>query len=206
MSGSISALSRFALQEAIRQASTWPEDVSVSVNLSAHDLENDLIVNDIQNYLVRQNLAPSRLVLEITESAILSNPVTATEILFRLRKAGIKTALDDFGTGYANFSYLVDIPFDKLKIDRSVTLRIMEEPRSGILLSGLSEMANRLDMIITVEGVETQEQLEAVSTSGNIDEIQGWIFGRPIPAKDISELLAAQHSQSALSLAATSVA
>ena len=187
--GCISDLTTFVLHQALHNATDWPDDVGVSVNLSALDLHNDKVIREVALALESSALDASRLTLEITESAILSDPVKATNALYGLRQRGVKVALDDFGTGYANFCYLIDIPFDKLKIDRSVTAQIVSEKRSRVLLYGLAEIASRLDMVVTVEGVETQEQLDAVMECHNVNEIQGWIFGIPLPATAIAELL-----------------
>ena len=102
----------------------------------------------------------------------------------------MKIALDDFGSGYANFGYLVDIPFDKLKIDRSVNMRILDAERSRVVMAGLGETARCLGMTVTVEGIETREQLEAVLACANIDEVQGWVFSKALPAADFASLLA----------------
>lgn len=192
--GHIFKLTSFVLWEALRQASTWPRDVGVSVNLSALDLQNEAIMDEVERALAHFEFDPRRLTLEITESAILSDPLKATAMLFVLRKKGVKVALDDFGTGYANFSYLVDIRFDKLKIDRSLTLRVIEEERSRTLVAGVAEMAKKLDMLVTVEGIEKYDQLEVLLDCGNIDEAQGWMFGYPLPARAIAALLASGHA------------
>ena len=99
----------------------------------------------------------------------------------------------DFGSGYANFGYLVDIHFDKMKIDRSITARILTDERSRILLNSLCDLAKKFDMLVTIEGVETISQLESVVGCCNVDEIQGWVFGIPQPADKIGMLLTSQH-------------
>lgn len=192
--GYIFKLTRFVLWEALRQASGWPDDVGVSVNLSALDLRNEAIMDEVERAVSAFEFDPRRLTLEITESAILSDPVKATAMLFALRRKGVKVALDDFGTGYANFSYLVDIHFDKLKIDRSLTLRVIEDERSRTLVIGVAELAKKLDMLVTVEGIEKYKQIEVLLDCANIDEAQGWIFGYPLSSAAIVDLLNARHS------------
>jgi len=196
--GCIKQLTRFVIWESLRQGAEWPAGIGVSVNLSALDLQTDAMMAEVEAALAAYGFDPCRLTLEITESAILSDPAKATAMLFALRQRGVKIALDDFGTGYANFSYLVDIPFDKLKIDRSLTLRVIEEERSRTLVAGVCEIAKRMAMTVTVEGIEKYDQLEALLSCGNVDEVQGWIFGYPLPGAAVTDLLRAQHASEEL--------
>ena len=194
--GCVSKITRFVIWEAVAQCAQWPGSVGVAVNLSAVDLTDGNVVEEVSKALRHFRLDPKRLTLEVTETAILKEPIKATEILQDLRDRGTKIALDDFGSGYANFSYLADIPFNKLKIDRSITQRILNDERTQRLVSGLGSIAEDLNMVMTVEGVETQEQLEAILRCRNVNEIQGWIFGRPLPEADIRTLLETHSNRS----------
>lgn len=197
--GCISGITRYVVREAIRQCSTWPEHIGVSINLSAVDLVNPLLIQEIEGEIRAAQIDPHRLIFEVTETAILDSPLEAAAVLGAFRKLGIRIALDDFGTGYANFSYLVDIPFDKMKIDRSITVRIIDEDRTRILLGGLGAIAKNLNMQVTVEGVETQAQIDAILESPDIDELQGYYLSMPLPKREIRTLLEKQTPDSTLS-------
>ena len=191
--GCISLITKYVIWESIRQCTSWPQGIGVSINLSPIDLRNDDLANEVSKAIEHYKFDPQRLILEVTETAIMDNPQNSISVLDDLRKKGVCIALDDFGSGYANFSYLVDIHFDKLKIDRSITARILTDDRSRILLNSLCDLAKKFDMLVTIEGVENISQLESIVGCGNVDEIQGWVFGVPQPADKISLLLASQH-------------
>jgi EAL domain-containing protein (putative c-di-GMP-specific phosphodiesterase class I) len=134
-------------------------------------------------------LAPNRLELEITENVLLQNSQATRDTLFELRALGVRIALDDFGTGYSSLSYLLSFPFDKIKIDRSFIEDIVRSSRSQKIVKAVVAMATDLDMETTAEGIETEEQLAAVCKAG-CSEVQGYLLGRPQPARDIDKLVA----------------
>jgi EAL domain-containing protein (putative c-di-GMP-specific phosphodiesterase class I) len=139
--------------------------------------------------LRESGLAPQRLEIEVTETAVIEEREIATSILNRLAKQGIGIALDDFGTGYSSLSYLQALPFTKLKIDRSFVADIATNERSLKLLSNVAQLGKDIDLTVTVEGVETEEQRALIAEHTMVDQLQGFLFGIPLSRRDISELI-----------------
>lgn len=183
--GVISRITRFVLEQACSDCNSWEDRVGVSVNLSAIDLKNQDLVNDITGALEKSGLQPRRLEVEVTESAIISDQYQASLVLERLKSAGINIALDDFGTGYSSLSYLNSLPLTKIKIDRSFVQDITQDRRSLMLLRGVTQLSHELGLGVTVEGVETEEQLALVRVAAGADLVQGFLMGRPMPAENI---------------------
>jgi len=179
--GIISELTRCVIDRAVQDAANWPGNLQVSVNLSAHDLNDRSIISVIADALDRANLAPGRLQLEITESGLMNDLKTAREILTELRSMGMSIAIDDFGTGYSSLSYLDMLPLNKVKIDRSFVRDLTKDPKKLKLLRGVVNLSRELGLEVVVEGVETQDQLEMISDNNCADIIQGYIFGTPMP-------------------------
>ena len=186
--GIISELTRCVIDRAVQDSVNWPENLFVSVNLSAHDLNDRTIISVIADALDRSNLAPERLQLEITESGLMNDLKTAREILTELRSMGMSIAIDDFGTGYSSLSYLDMLPLNKVKIDRSFVRDLTKDPKKLKLLRGVVHLARELGLEVVVEGVETQDQLAMISENNCADIIQGYIFGTPMPHGSFIEL------------------
>jgi EAL domain-containing protein (putative c-di-GMP-specific phosphodiesterase class I) len=125
----------------------------------------------------------------VTESAFVEDANTARDVLNELRALGVTIAIDDFGTGYSNLSYLNSLPVTKVKVDRSFVRDITASPKNFKLLSGIVHLASEMELEVTVEGVETEEQLRLVCATGHVDLIQGFIFGKPLPQTAIPELM-----------------
>ncbi len=179
-SGLITLMGTWALQTACHAAASWPKDVGVSVNLSAKQFRRDLdLVSIVRSCLQSSGIDPNRLTLEITESILIDDSGLVIETLERLRSMGVRTALDDFGTGYSSLSYLEKLPLDKIKIDRSFTTTIDTSERSASMMRGIIGIARDLSLEVIVEGIETEEQLTALSVFG-IDGVQGYVFARPM--------------------------
>jgi diguanylate cyclase (GGDEF)-like protein len=187
--GLIAALGEFALREACTTAARWPEHLRIAVNLSPAQFAASGLVKAVSDALANSGLAPNRLELEITETVLLQNSQATRDTLFELRALGVRIALDDFGTGYSSLSYLLSFPFDKIKIDRSFIEDIVANSRSQKIVKAVVAMASDLDMETTAEGIETDEQLAAVCKAG-CTEIQGYLLGRPQPARDVDKLVA----------------
>jgi EAL domain-containing protein (putative c-di-GMP-specific phosphodiesterase class I) len=184
-SGLIHELGRWILREACRTAVAWPASrtggrAAISVNLAAGQLLQPGFVADVSDILAETGLAPERLFLEVTESALVDLE-PASVALHALRALGIRLALDDFGTGYSALSYLAELPFDILKIDRGFIATIGEGPRVDALLEGIVGLCRALDLTIVAEGVETEFQLARIRELG-LDVAQGFLFARPMPA------------------------
>lgn len=187
--GLISEISRWVLATATAECRNWPEEVSVSVNISARDFRNADVAAMVKTALSGSGLAPHRLEIEVTETAVIEERAAATKILAKLAKQGIGIALDDFGTGYSSLSYLQALPFTKLKIDRSFVMDIAENPRSLKLLSNVAQLGKDINLTVTAEGVETEEQLNLIAEHSKVDQIQGYLFGVPLPRREVAELI-----------------
>ena len=188
--GLISEISRWVLASACAECRHWPEDVSVSVNISARDFRHADVIAMVRAALADSGLAPHRLEIEVTETALIEEQEAATAILSELANQGVGVALDDFGTGYSSLSYLQALPFTKLKIDRSFVVDIVDNPRALKLLANVAQLGKDINLTVTAEGVETEEQLAAISAATRVDQIQGYLFGIPLPRREVSELIA----------------
>jgi len=145
--------------------------------------------------LVREVLAdtktdPARLVLEVTESLLIDDPLTAKARLEDLRRLGVQLALDDFGAGYSSLSYLQQLPFDKLKIDRGFVAALDQSANTGVIIQAIVTLGRALGMSVLIEGVETEEQRVLLRLAG-CNEMQGFLFAKPGVAEQVDRMLAA---------------
>ena len=200
--GIISEISRWVLATASAECRNWPEEVSVSVNISARDFRNADVAAMVKGALSSSGLAPDRLEIEVTETALIEERTAATKILQKLARQGIGIALDDFGTGYSSLSYLQALPFTKLKIDRSFVMDIVDNPRSLKLLSNVAQLGKDINLTVTAEGVETEEQLNLIAEHSKVDQIQGYLFGVPLPRREVAELIDRMAARSSVELLA----
>jgi diguanylate cyclase (GGDEF)-like protein len=187
--GLITDISRWVLKSATAECRNWPDDVSVSINISARDFRSGDIPAMVAEALSASGLEPHRLELEVTETALIEERGAATSILSELARKGIGIALDDFGTGYSSLSYLQALPFTKLKIDRSFVMDITSNPRSLTLLSNVAQLGKDINLVVVAEGVETEEQLALITAHTRVDQIQGYLFGVPLPRREVAELI-----------------
>jgi EAL domain-containing protein (putative c-di-GMP-specific phosphodiesterase class I) len=174
------------LRRACEDASRWPSGMKVAVNVSPIQFRDTGLVQAVRNALTASGLPAQRLELEITESVLLANNSTTLTTLHELRALGVRIALDDFGTGYSSLSYLRSFPFDKIKIDRSFVRDLSAAEGSKMIVRAIINLSKNLGMVTTAEGVETNEQLELVRSEG-CDEVQGYLFGRPMPVDALPE-------------------
>jgi diguanylate cyclase (GGDEF)-like protein/PAS domain S-box-containing protein len=193
-SGSISAIGRWVLQEACATLKEWtdaePEaaPLTVAVNLSVAQLQDRGLVQDVKDALERSGLGPERLHLEVTESVLSTDPESAARALAQLRDLGVWLVIDDFGTGNSSLTALQRFPFRVLKIDRSFVDGIGIRPDDETIVSATLALAHGLGLTVVAEGVETSEQAEFL-TEGGCEELQGFFFGRPVPATVMQPLL-----------------
>ncbi|MEX0852950.1 MAG: EAL domain-containing protein [Bauldia sp.] len=187
--GLIVELGNWVLHEACRACATWPEDVRVAVNLSANQFRRGDIAGTIKEALHAAGLEPGRLEIEITESVLLQDTRATRQILRELKDYGVRISLDDFGTGYSSLSYLHSLPLNKVKIDRSFLEGLEDGERSLVLLRGVAKLSAELGLAVTVEGIETAEQLALVAAESCVTEAQGFLFSMAIPAADLEILL-----------------
>jgi len=186
--GLINEIGEWVMRTACATAATWPEHISVAVNLSPIQFKSHALPTIVRMVLADTRLDPERLELEITEGVFLSNDDHVHDMIGALKAIGVKLALDDFGTGYSSLSYLQRVPFDKIKVDRSfVTGATDPASRNAALIRAMVGLASDLKMQTTAEGVETQEELALVRELG-CSLVQGYIFGKPMPPEEALEL------------------
>jgi len=186
--GLIVDIGRWVLRRACSDAAEWPEDIKVAVNVSATQFSSSDLTRDVGEALATASLSPLRLELEITESVLMENLGEVLPILHALKERGIRISMDDFGTGYSSLSYLSSFPFDKIKIDKSFVNDIVDNKEAHAIMHAIILLGDALGMRVTVEGVETAEQL-ALLECEECDEIQGYHISRPRPALDVPHLL-----------------
>jgi len=184
-SGKARQLTLHLFRQAIEQAATWPQHLFVSFNLSGSGLCSAGFEHVLPEILEEHDFAPERLVLEVTETALLADPQAAWEVLHKLQQCGIRIALDDFGAGYASIGYLRDTKLDAVKLDGSLIKDITTDARSRNLLMGVLQLCRSIGVSVTAEQVETQGQLAALQAFP-IDNVQGFYLGRPAPAEALT--------------------
>jgi diguanylate cyclase (GGDEF)-like protein len=172
------------LRRACEACASWPDGVSVSVNLSPSQFRSGNIEAIVDRVLKATDLRPDRLDIEITESTLLDDRSDARRTLDALRGRGCRISLDDFGTGYSSLSYLLSFPLDRVKIDRSFTMGLGIQERASILVESVAAMSRRLGMTVLIEGVETERQMRIIEQLGTIAEVQGFLFSPPIARPD----------------------
>jgi diguanylate cyclase (GGDEF)-like protein len=186
--GLIHRLGDQLLRTACRDATNWPADFTLSFNLSPLQLRDPMLGMRVLGILAETGFPPDRLELEITESAIVGDPLLAQQLIDELRKACVRIALDDFGTGYATLSQLLAFRFDKIKIDRSFINKLGAGAGSEAIVRAIIGLAKGLGLKITAEGIETAAQLADLKCNG-CSEGQGYLFGKAMPASKIPALL-----------------
>lgn len=188
-SGLVADLDRWTLRAALAQLAAWahvvPDGVPISVNVSARTLRQADYLDFVVAELERQGVQPNRLVLEITETALLTDLDAVSGQLERLRQSGVSVAIDDFGTGYTSIAQLRALPIDELKIDMSF-VREIEASDNAELVRMIADMARHLQIRTVAEGVETLRQHQVLEALG-CDFVQGYLFSRPVPAEEFAE-------------------
>lgn len=181
-------LGEWVLTEALTAASTWPNSVGISVNVSPVQFRSQSLALRVLNALAVSGVLPQRLELEITEAVLIGDDKAALLALHDLRQAGVRIALDDFGTGYSSLSYLQRFPFDKIKIDKTFIGKLDDPDGSAHIVRAIIDIATAQHMTTTAEGVETEQQRAALQRLG-CTEMQGYLYSRALPASDIQVLL-----------------
>jgi diguanylate cyclase (GGDEF)-like protein/PAS domain S-box-containing protein len=186
-SGLIDQIGEWVLREACREAASWRKPLQVAINLSPVQLRQTELVPLVHSVLIETGLAPDRLLLEITEGALMDDYSRAVSILRRLKALGVRIAMDDFGTGYSSLSYLQSFPFDKIKIDQTFIANLDRNAQSAAIVRSVLGLGRSLDLTTVAEGVETQAQLAILRNEG-CDEMQGYLIGRPQPICEYAEI------------------
>jgi diguanylate cyclase (GGDEF)-like protein len=192
VSGMITDVGRWVLEEACRQGARWHAlgyQLDVSVNVSARQLETDCLIDDVANALESSGFDAHSLIVEITETAIMKNMAAVVPRLSALKATGIRVAIDDFGTGYSSLAYLQQFPVDTLKIDRSFISAMADSPESAALIHTLVQLGKALGLETLAEGIEESAQYSQLERE-NCDSGQGYIFARPLEADAVLEFLA----------------
>jgi EAL domain-containing protein (putative c-di-GMP-specific phosphodiesterase class I) len=186
-SGLIDQIGEWVLREACREAASWRKPLQIAINLSPVQLRQGNLVPLVHSVLLETGLAPDRLVIEITEGALMDDYSRAVSILRRLKSLGVRIAMDDFGTGYSSLSYLQSFPFDKIKIDQTFIANLERNTQSAAIVRAVLGLGRSLDLTTVAEGVETQAQLAILQSEG-CDEMQGYLIGRPQPIAEYAEI------------------
>jgi diguanylate cyclase (GGDEF)-like protein/PAS domain S-box-containing protein len=187
--GLIAPIGEWLIRQACRDAAAWPEPLKLAVNLSAGQLKSHALIPCVQAALDSSGLAPARLEIEITESALIADTEATLLTLRRLKDLGVSVSMDDFGTGYSSLSYLRRFPFDKIKIDRSFVKDLGQRPDAIAIVRAVTGLCSGLGMQATAEGVESEEQL-AVLAGERCTEVQGYLFSEARPAEAVAEIVA----------------
>lgn len=190
--GLIVPVGRWVIEQVCRQIAEWQQGpigpVEVSVNVSGHQLiEGDLIA-DIARLLKQNQVEPHWLEVELTEGSLMENTQHTIASLQRLHTMGVKISIDDFGTGYSSLAYLRRFPIDTLKIDIAFIREVTSNPQDAAITRTIIELAHSLNLRVVAEGVETQAQLAFLKEAG-CDQIQGYLFSRPLPVETLERLL-----------------
>jgi EAL domain-containing protein (putative c-di-GMP-specific phosphodiesterase class I) len=194
-SGLMPTIGEWVIYEACKAAATWPDPISVALNISPKQITSPALPNIVSEALSRFKVAANRIELEVTEGVFLGDNGSTLDVLKRLRGLGVGIALDDFGTGYSSIGYLNKAVFHKLKIDGSFVREAGSRPENVAIIQSIVQLAKSFRMSITAEGVETAEDFERMRDLG-CDTIQGYLFGRPLPydrANDMVVGLAAKR-------------
>lgn len=186
--GLISDIGAWVLRTACAEAVNWPKEVKVSVNVSTVQFREGDLVAVVREALDASGLAPERLELEITETAMIENQEATVAILHELRALGISIAMDDFGTGYSSLSFLQSFPFTRIKIDQSFVRDLGQSPQATAIVRAVTGLCKGLGVAATAEGVETEEQQELLRLE-HCTSIQGYYISRPQPAHLLPQLL-----------------
>jgi diguanylate cyclase (GGDEF)-like protein/PAS domain S-box-containing protein len=195
--GLIVAIGTWVIDEACRQQQTWEARFGawgrVAVNVSARQFRSGKLQDIVGDALARYSISAGSIELELTESMLMDDPLQTIEILHALKGLGVDLSLDDFGTGYSSFGYLSRFPIDVLKIDQSFVRDITTDPESGLIAVSIVELAHRMKLKVVAEGIETVVQRDYLRGC-HCDEMQGYLFSRPLPAADFEDLLLRQIS------------
>jgi predicted signal transduction protein with EAL and GGDEF domain len=189
--GLIRPLTSYVLEHAAAQCADWRRaghELTVAVNLSARNLHDLLLPDEIEHVLDRWSLPPSAFDLEITESAIMADPVRAFGVAARLRELGVGLSIDDFGTGYSSLSYLKQFPISEIKIDKSFVIDMTDNDEDAAIVRSTIGLARNLGLDVVAEGVETESVRDLLTDLG-CDFAQGFLLCVPLPAPDLTRWL-----------------
>ena len=188
----INSVGAWVLRQACSSCAAWRREgrrLTVSVNVSMRQLEDDSLIADIEAALHHSGLNPESLLIEITETALMRDAWLAIERLHRVKDLGVRIAIDDFGTGYSSLAYLRQFPVDALKIDRTFIATMRESTEAAALTHALVTLGNTLGLETVAEGIERSDQLQVLQQN-QCDSGQGFLFSAPIEADAVGQFLA----------------
>jgi EAL domain-containing protein (putative c-di-GMP-specific phosphodiesterase class I) len=194
-SGLIVPMGEWILREACREAASWPQQLTIAVNISPVQFRQGDLPRLVHSILLETGLAPARLELEITEGVLIDDFSRAISILRKLKSLGVQIAMDDFGSGYSSLSYLHSFSFDKIKIDRGFIGDLEHNRHSMAIVRAIIALGHSLAVPVLAEGVESEAQRLFLMQEG-CDEVQGYLTGRPLPIGDYCELVGRQKTTS----------
>ena len=191
--GLIDSIGQWVLEQACGQLAAWRDagivGLSMSINLSAHQLRSAQLLPSVRALLERFALQEDEIEFEITESVAMTNPAQAIELLRALRALGVRLAIDDFGTGYSSLAYLKHLPIQCLKVDKGFVRDIETDSNDAAICAATIALAHQLGLEVVAEGVETQAQSDFLTKLHHCDQLQGYLIGRPMPAATLTPLL-----------------
>jgi len=199
-SGLIDTLGLFVMREALRVTRTWPQ-IGISINISPAQFRNPFFIPNVTRLLDESGIRPASVTLEVTEGYFIHNPAHARGTIEALNALGVRIALDDFGAGFSSIGYLRQFGFDRLKLDRSMINALEDIPRGREMLQATLALAAALEIPVTAEGIETEEQALFLRLCG-CDQLQGYFFFRPVKEADLPALLAENAAPGMVSLSA----
>jgi EAL domain-containing protein (putative c-di-GMP-specific phosphodiesterase class I) len=191
-SGLIVPIGEWVLREALRQAKAWQTPgraLTIAINVSANQFSRSNFVDRLERYIAETGIDPGLVELEVTESVIIEGAGEARAALDRVAALGVGIAIDDFGTGYSGLAYFKRLPIDTVKIDQSFIRDLTIDADDAAIVTAIIAMARTLGVDVVAEGVETEEQLEALKRLG-CNRAQGYLFAAPMSASDVAKLLA----------------
>ncbi|MEO1488857.1 MAG: EAL domain-containing protein [Pseudomonadota bacterium] len=183
----VAPLSRHVVARALEDAASWPEELTLSLNITPEELGDPRFASDFATLIGKSSIAARRLMLEITEDVLLRNLEQAGVALTALRKLGFRTALDDFGAGFCNFRYLRELPLDALKLDKVMVDDVPGDATALAVLRAIIQLGKALELDIYAEGIESEIQRAAIISEG-CDFWQGFLRAQPMPSDAVVEL------------------
>jgi diguanylate cyclase (GGDEF)-like protein/PAS domain S-box-containing protein len=193
-SGLIVEMGDWVLEQACRMIKRLEDRYAIAVNISAKQFEKPDFVESIEKLLKKHRIDPALLELELTETMLIQNIEASLDAMARLKRIGVSLAIDDFGTGYSSLAYLKRFPADVLKVDRSFVNDVEKDPDDAVIVDAIIQLGHTFSMTVVAEGVETEGQLAFLESHG-CDEIQGYLFAKPMPAKQLLAFLEKQAAQ-----------
>ncbi len=183
----VAPLSRHVIARALEEAARWPEELSLSLNITPEELSDARFAHEFAETIGEGTIAPERLVLEITEDVLLRSLEQAASALGALRALGFRTALDDFGAGFCNFRYLKELPLDAMKLDKSMVEGVPGDPKALAVLRAILALAKALELEVYAEGIENDLQRAAIIAEG-CDYWQGFLRAKPMKSDEVLAL------------------